>query len=88
MAFRANGFLFTGLQFLFNQSPFNTLFMKEKKSLRQRCHNCKFRGDLFKIGTLAHCHCEHPDLKENLNPWDSLREFWSKCEKHEYKRPF
>lgn len=57
--------------------------MEKAKRMRKRCYNCIFRGDLFKIGQLNNCHCQHSSEQENYDPWDTLREFWSKCEKHE-----
>lgn len=53
------------------------------KRVRPRCNNCKHRGDFFKLGELNHLHCKHPS-EENMNPWDTLREFWSTCSKHEF----
>lgn len=52
---------------------------------RNRCHNCKFAGDQFKIVGKTHLHCEHPRYKQEdfesgkLSAWDTLREFWETC---------
>ncbi len=30
-------------------------------------------------------HCEHPTVTPEMNPWDSLREFYNTCAMHEFK---
>lgn len=57
----------------------------DAKPKRARCYNCKHAGELFKIGELNHLHCQHESLKNNTNPWESLREWWGCCDKHEPK---
>ena len=47
------------------------------------CYNCKHRGGLFKIDSLTHCHCEHPKMKDEKSPWETLHEFWDKCDDFE-----
>jgi len=64
--------------------------MEKKK--RKICNNCKFAGDKFRIEGLTHVHCENKkeypdkDLKSGkISPWETLREFWNTCNKHELK---
>ena len=56
------------------------------------CHNCKHRGDYFKIPPLkprTYHHCNHPDWAakfkagDNVSAWDTLNEFWDTCNKFE-----
>lgn len=42
---------------------------------------------MFKIVGKSHCHCEHPKEAENMQPWDTLREFWNTCTDHEFNQP-
>jgi hypothetical protein len=55
------------------------------------CHNCKHRGEYFKVFDNNHHHCEHPKWKEEdfisgkTSPWDTLQEWWDKCEDFELK---
>lgn len=61
------------------------------KGKRNRCCNCVFAGKMFKISGKSHLHCEHPSYTEEkflsgeFSPWDTLKEFWNTCEKHELK---
>ena len=61
------------------------------KKQRNRCHNCKYASQTFKIGTkMTYLHCEHQKHIEGLEndtltAWDTLREFWETCPDHELK---
>lgn len=55
-----------------------------------KCFNCKFASEPFKIGGNTHYHCLHEKHAAGLesgdiSAWDTLREFYSFCESHEYK---
>lgn len=59
--------------------------------MRQRkCFNCKFKGPSFRLGKITHMHCENPEYNKELkiggelSPWETLREFWQTCERHEF----
>ena len=61
-----------------------------KEKQRPRCHNCKYAGQQFKVGNMTHLHCLNPELyppaeceSGKISPWDTLREFWQTCDKHE-----
>jgi len=54
-----------------------------KKGIKQICYNCIYRGNIFKIDGLSHCHCEHPNKKvsgDKTTGWDTLRTFWDTCD--------
>lgn len=64
-------------------------------SKKAKCHNCKFAGKQFKVGTHTHLHCNNQELypdKEfengNLTAWDTLMSWYSTCEKHEFKNQY
>ena len=64
-----------------------------QKKVRPRCHNCKFRGEYFRLSDsgINHCHCLHPKYEEQfksgvqVSPWDTLKEFWQTCDDHQFK---
>ena len=65
---------------------------KNNKTKKAKCYNCIFRSDTFKIAGKTYLHCFNEDLypKEKfesgeLTAWDSLKEFWDKCDKHNFK---
>ena len=56
------------------------------------CYNCRFAGYKFKIEGLTHLHCQNTELypekdceEGKVSPWETLREFYSKCDLHEFK---
>ncbi len=63
------------------------------KKKRPKCHNCKYRGEYFKIVGQNHHHCQHPkfdpeDIKEGrISPWDTLQEWWDTCDDHKFSEP-
>ena len=53
------------------------------------CLNCKFAGESFDLGGIAHVYCKHPDNKEEvdsgeLEPLDTLMEGLDVCSMHEF----
>lgn len=59
------------------------------KKKRPRCHNCKFASEPFKIVGKTHYHClnreEYPESELiNLSAWETVREFWETCKRHEF----
>lgn len=67
--------------------------MPEQKARKPKCHNCKHAGTTFRIANMTHMHCEQPDYNQELidagemSPWETLREFWHTCDRHEFKEP-
>lgn len=66
--------------------------MKNNNTPKPKCYNCKFAGNKFKIDGKTHLHCQNIELYPeeqmklgNISPWDTLREFSDKCNKHEFK---
>lgn len=55
---------------------------QEIKVKPKKCYNCKHRSDAFKLSGRTHYHCFHPDEEENRG-FDTLRNFYDKCDKHE-----
>ncbi|MBS1592604.1 MAG: hypothetical protein JST07_10920 [Bacteroidetes bacterium] len=60
---------------------------------KAKCYNCKFGGTQFKINKKTHLHCNNEELypvseieKGDFSPWDTLREWYSKCNKHEFRQ--
>lgn len=56
--------------------------------VRRICYNCKYRGEMFRINNMGHCHCEHPDDNfsgDKTTGWDTLREFWATCDGFEQR---
>lgn len=52
------------------------------------CYNCKHSGDRFKVVDRVHMHCEHPNEEvsgDKNSGWDTLREWWNKCDSFEKK---
>ena len=63
-----------------------------------KCYNCKFAGKQFKIQfklkvlNMTYLHCQDPSqYREEMfatgeaNAWDTLRNFYDVCEKHQLK---
>jgi hypothetical protein len=66
--------------------------MKTNSTLKPKCYNCKFGGDKFKIAGKTYLHCGNKELypekdfeEFKISPWDTLREFSDKCNKHQFK---
>lgn len=66
--------------------------MKEEKKQKRKCYNCQFAGKQFKIVGKTHLHCYNKEIfpekdfeNGKLSAWDTLREWWWGCEKHEFK---
>lgn len=60
------------------------------KKKNAKCYNCRFASRGFKVLGKTHHHCFEPtqyppkDMSEyKISPWDTLREWWDKCEYHE-----
>ena len=63
--------------------------VKKKKA---RCYNCKFAGQMFKVGKITHLHCKdekqyNQEMYDNgeFTSWDTLRVFSDVCDNHEFK---
>jgi len=57
--------------------------------VRKICYNCAWRGDMFRVTGMGHCHCEHPDEEisgDQNTGWDTLREFWASCNSFKQRR--
>jgi hypothetical protein len=58
---------------------------------QNKCYNCKFAGQQFKIFGKTHLHCKHPKFDDEIknsptfSPWDTLREFWHTCDDYKSK---
>lgn len=67
--------------------------MKTEKTVKKaKCYNCIHSSQQFKVGNLTHLHCfnneiypEEELINGNISPWDTLRVFSDKCEKHDFK---
>ena len=62
-------------------------------SKKQKCYNCKFSSQQFKVADKTHVHCLNAELyppadfeSGKLSPWDTLMEWWSTCGKHELRQ--
>lgn len=62
------------------------------KTKRKRCCNCIFASDPFKVAGKTHYTCTNQALypaekmrEGEISAWDTLREFWESCGKHEFK---
>lgn len=54
--------------------------------MKPKCYNCKHAGESFKVLAVTNLHCTHPELvTAYTSPWESLKEWWDKCNKHEQK---
>lgn len=59
---------------------------------KAKCHNCKFAGKQFKVGSHTHLHCHNEELyptkdfeSGKLSAWDTLMNWYSTCKNHEFK---
>ncbi len=58
---------------------------------KNKCYNCRWAGQQFKVFKTTHLHCKHPKYQSEIensatfSPWDTLREFWNTCSDHELK---
>lgn len=55
-----------------------------------KCHNCKHSSSAFKIAGKTHRQCLHARFDEgfknySISPWETLQEWHSTCEFHEFK---
>ena len=51
-----------------------------KKTKKMICYHCVFRGDTFKLGSLTHTHCQHPNTKGNKDrTYETLKSFHESC---------
>jgi len=61
-------------------------------SRKAKCYNCKYASPAFKIAGKTHYQCNHPKHDEGfengtLTPYDTLQEFYSSCNSHEFRLP-
>lgn len=63
--------------------------MKKKKD---KCYNCIFASETFKLGSMTHLHCMNEELyptekfeNNELTGWDTLKQFNEICPKHQRK---
>ncbi len=59
---------------------------------KSKCYHCKFAGDRFSVAGKTHVHCENRELYPEekcmageVDPWETLREWWDTCDKFEPK---
>jgi len=50
---------------------------------RKKCYNCKYQGEVFKIGEVKHHHCQHESCHPG-NPWESLERVIDTCKHHQF----
>jgi hypothetical protein len=68
---------------------------KQTAVIKKNCYNCEFSSSQFKIVNKNHVHC-HNEIKYpkeefengNFSAWDTLREWWDKCDKHLFKEKY
>jgi len=58
---------------------------------KQKCYNCRWAGQQFKVFKTTHLHCKHPRFDNEIknsptfSAWDTLREFWNTCDDYDPK---
>ena len=63
--------------------------MENTEKKNQNCLNCKFAGEPFDLGGIAHVYCKHPKNKEKVDcgefdVLDTLMEGGWLCELHDF----
>lgn len=70
----------------------NHLLAAGLPSKKAKCHNCKFAGKQFKVGSHTHLHCQNEELypikdfeSGKLTAWDTLMSWHGSCKIHQFK---